>query len=158
MDVTDLIGALRREGALLAAAAERQALDAPVPTCPDWSVRDLVRHVAGVHRWATAIVTRARTEPFDPFAELEGHWPADDALVDWFRAGHLALVTALEQAPDELQCFAFLPAPSPRAFWARRQAHETGIHRADVEGASGPITPYQPDAAVAFSVTGVSER
>lgn len=149
MDFPDLIGALRREGALLPAAAERApSLDAAVPSCPDWNVRDLLRHVGGVHRWATAIVTRTRTEPFDPFAELEGHWPVDDALVDWFREGHLALVTALEQAPADLQCFAFLPAPSPRAFWARRQAHETGIHRADAEGAAGPITPYEADVAV----------
>jgi uncharacterized protein (TIGR03083 family) len=147
MDATEHIGVLQREGTLLAEAAERAPLDAPLPTCPDWTVRDLVRHIGGIHRWATAIVSRTRTERFDPFQELEGHWPADYALVDWFREGHLALVDALDSAPPDLQCFTFLPAPSPRAMWARRQAHETGIHRADVEGASGPITPYDPGVA-----------
>ena len=39
-----------------------------------------------------------------------------------------------------MRCFAFLPAPSPLAFWARRQAHETGIHRADVESAGFACT------------------
>jgi uncharacterized protein (TIGR03083 family) len=59
----------------------------------------------------------------------------------------MALVEALERASPDLQCFTFLPAPSGRAFWARRQAHETGIHRADAEWPSGLITPYDPEIA-----------
>lgn len=35
-----------------------------------------------------------------------------------------------------------MAAASPLAFWARRQCHETGIHRADAESTSGPITPF----------------
>ena len=30
--------------------------DAPVPTCPGWTVRDLLAHQGMVHRWATAVV------------------------------------------------------------------------------------------------------
>jgi uncharacterized protein (TIGR03083 family) len=148
MEVAGHIAALRREGELLGSAAHRGGLDAPVPTCPAWNLRDLVRHIGGIHRWAAAIVTRTRTGPFDPFVELEGHWPADADLIDWFTEGHSSLVRALEQAPADLDAFAFLPAPSPLAFWARRQAHETGIHRADAEAASGSITPYPLDMAV----------
>jgi hypothetical protein len=44
-------------------------------------------------------------------------------------------------------CFAFLPAPSPLAFWARRQTHETAIHRVDVESAACAITPVEPAQA-----------
>jgi hypothetical protein len=32
-----------------------------------------------------------------------------------------------------------MPAPSPLLFWARRQLHETAIHRMDAESATGAI-------------------
>jgi len=38
------IAALDADGALLAAAAERAGLDAPVPGCPLWKMRELLRH------------------------------------------------------------------------------------------------------------------
>lgn len=38
-------------------------LSATVPTCPEWSLRELVVHVGGSHRWAHEIVrTRAAEE------------------------------------------------------------------------------------------------
>ena len=43
--------------------------------------------------------------------------------------------------PD-LECWHFFDAPTPIAFWARRQAHETAIHRADVQSCTGAVTPY----------------
>ena len=43
----------------------------------------------------------------------------------------------LRSAPADLDCFTFLPAESARHFWARRQAHETAIHRVDAENAAG---------------------
>jgi hypothetical protein len=46
--------------ALLADAAEADLTD-PVPTCPGWTVADLLRHHGGVCRWATAIVRDGRT-------------------------------------------------------------------------------------------------
>jgi uncharacterized protein (TIGR03083 family) len=147
MDIAEHIAIVRREGELLASTAAHVDLDTVVPTCPGWTVRDLVRHVGGIHSWATALVSRERDKPFDPFVEMEGKWPADAALIDWFRHGHAALVRALETAPKDLECFTFLPAPSPLAFWARRQAHETGMHRADAESAAGSITPFAADQA-----------
>src|SRR5262249_34920297 len=102
-----------------------------------------------VHRWATAIVRDRLQRPDVP----EPVWPDDDELVSWFRDGCAALVGVLEGADADLDCFAFLPAPSPVHFWARRQAHETGIHRADAEGAVGLVTQF--DAGVA--VDGIEE-
>ncbi len=43
----------------MADAAGSTGPDAPVPSCPDWAVRDLVRHTGGVHRWATGVVADA---------------------------------------------------------------------------------------------------
>ncbi|MDQ1709157.1 MAG: hypothetical protein QOG49_542 [Frankiaceae bacterium] len=150
MEIERHIEALRAEGERLARAAGAAGLDAPVPTCPEWEVRDLIRHIGGVHRWATVFVAGGRTTPTSA-AEDEVIWgpqPSDESLLEWFAEGHRALVAALSAAPDALDCMTFLPAPSPRAFWARRQAHETAIHRADAESASGPITAVAADIAV----------
>jgi uncharacterized protein (TIGR03083 family) len=100
-------------------------------------VRDLVRHTGGVHRWAADIVSSASRDLDTEAGRAVGTGPPDDELLDWFLAGHAALVTALSEAPADLDAAAFLPAGSPLEFWARRQAHETAIHRVDAQGAGG---------------------
>lgn len=145
-----LIEVLAREGELLAETAERVGLAAPLPSCPGWEVRDLLAHLGFVHRWATGIVADQRVEPPGHVSEaavLADGPPAHD-LLPWFIQGHGSLVAALSGAPeDALRCWTFLPAPSPRAFWSRRQAHETAVHRADVELAGGAVHPFAADVA-----------
>jgi hypothetical protein len=88
MDVAEHIAALRLQGELLVTAAARSDLDTPVPTCPDWRLRDLVRHIGGVHRWAATFVVEARPRPMDEAeqAKVMDTWPPDDGgLVGWFR-------------------------------------------------------------------------
>jgi uncharacterized protein (TIGR03083 family) len=150
MEVGDHIEQLRIQGELLAAAAERTDLDTPIPTTPEWRMRDLVRHMGDVHRWAGAHVARGRLKPIgkDELAEVAGPLPDDPGLIEWFREGHAGLIRTLEEADPAVRCWSFLPAPSPLAFWARRQAHETGIHRADAESPGGRLTPFSTDMAV----------
>ncbi|GAA0583414.1 maleylpyruvate isomerase family mycothiol-dependent enzyme [Streptomyces crystallinus] len=151
MDTADLINTLDREGRLLADAAGAAGTGAPVPTCPDWRVRDLLRHTGTVHRWAAAYLTEGHTSfrPSGAEPDLDG-----EELLGWFRQGHRALVDALTGAPKDLECWQFMPAPSPLAFWARRQAHETAVHRADAESAGGgAFTVAEPE----FAVDGIDE-
>ncbi len=151
MEIPAHIDALRDEGVRMAATVALADPGGGVPSCPDWTVRDLVRHTGGVHRWATGYVTSGRTEP--SHAELDevvGTWPADADLAAWLAQGCSDLVAALVVAPDDLLCWTFLPAPSPRAMWARRQAHETAIHRVDAELALGAavtgfVAPFAAD-------------
>jgi len=155
VEVAEYAAELRVEGERLGSAAASAGLEAPVPTCPGWVVRDLVRHVGGVHRWATDIVATPRTEPWD--VELDvvvGAWPADQELLDWFAQGHAALLAALMHADPQLACWTFLAAPSPLAMWARRQAHETAMHRVDAELARGAaVTPF----SAGFADDGIDE-
>jgi uncharacterized protein (TIGR03083 family) len=151
MDVPSMIDVLRTEGQLLGDAAARAELTTPVPTCPGWAVRDLLLHVGGVHRWAATVVGEARTGPVDvdqPY-DVADELPHDEVLLDWYRTGHAELVHTLEKAPADLECWAFLPAPSALSFWARRQAHETTVHRVDADSATGPGTsaPVPADLA-----------
>lgn len=154
MDIATHLAALRRDGTDLADAAGKAGLDAPVPSCPGWQVRDLVAHVGGVHRWAASYVTTGRREPYSEGRE-EAFFdaPGDAGLLAWFRAGHAALADAIEAADPGLDCYTFFAAPSPRRFWARRQAHETAVHRVDAQLAAGLAAPI--DAG--FAADGVAE-
>jgi uncharacterized protein (TIGR03083 family) len=155
MDVSELVEALDDQGQLLAKAASGGDLDLGVPTCPGWNLRDLLLHVGQVHRWATTYVAQARAEPLTDDEEkvLFSEIPSDERIVEWFRNGHESLCDALRAAPADLACWSFLPAPSPLAFWARRQAHETAIHRGDAEQCFGALTPFDPG----FAANGVDE-
>jgi uncharacterized protein (TIGR03083 family) len=155
MEITEHISAIQRDGTLLAEAARRAGLDADVPSCPGWRVRDLLRHQSYVHRWAAGYVANRHPDrvPRMTEAELLAAGPDDAGLIDWFVAGHEALVGTLRGAEPGLECWSFLPAPSPLAFWARRQAHETAIHRVDAELAAGSVTPFPAD----FAADGIDE-
>ncbi len=128
------IDALRAEGPRLVAAVDAAGPDAPVPTCPGWVVRDLAWHLGGVHRWATGVITGGLAEPWN--AELDqvvGQWPDDADLSAWLAGGLAALVDTLASAAPDVDCWTFLAAPSPLAMWARRQVHETVVHRVDAQ-------------------------
>ncbi|MFE6099260.1 maleylpyruvate isomerase family mycothiol-dependent enzyme [Streptomyces laurentii] len=141
------IDALEAAGRALVQASATAGLDAEVATCPGWQVRHLLRHMTKVHRWAAATVSGRRTSyhPAGADTELDG-----DALLAYVREGHALLVGALRDAPEDLECWTFLPVPSPLAFWARRQAYETLVHRADAASALGPLdAPGLVDPALA---------
>ena len=145
-----------------AAAARRGAWEAPVAACPAWNLRDLVRHLGEIHLWAAANVAQRpgatidlddRSELATSWPDLAVFWPNDDDLIDWYLQTNANLVHALESAPPDLQAETFLPAPSPLAMWARRQAHETSIHRYDAEKVTGETTEFDP----VLAADGVSE-
>jgi uncharacterized protein (TIGR03083 family) len=120
-------------------------MDTAVPGCPGWDVDALLRHIGDVHRWAAAIVrervqSRLRRDHQGPFGR--------DALLAWYREGYCGLVDALEGTTPEESFWFWGPGPNALAFWARRQANETAVHRCDAESARGPITPLGTADAV----------
>jgi uncharacterized protein (TIGR03083 family) len=155
MEIAEHVNALRREGEWLADAAERTGLDAPVPPCAPWQVKDLLRHTGYVHRWAARHINECPDQIIDgPSEEEILSGGADDArLLAWFRDGHARLAQTLATADPAVACATFMPAPSPLAFWARRQAHETAIHRADADSAAGTIPEYE----AGFAADGIDE-
>ncbi len=161
MEIAEHITAVGQEAKLLAQAAEQGGLDVDIPTCPGWDMRELLRHLSEIHLWAAAHVAQPHDKPWvDDLAELAVFWPDlgifwpdDNELIDHYLATNANLVDALESAPLDVESFTFLPAPTPLAMWARRQAHETAIHRFDAENAAGIATEF--DAA--FAADGIDE-
>ena len=120
----------------------------PIPTCPEWTLRQLVTHVGRAHRWA-AEITRTRSEAFIPFREVpDGKLPDDRAEQRaWLRAGAARIVDAVREAGTDL-VWSFT-GPVPAGFWIRRMAHETLVHRADAQLAAGAEPESLIEAEVA---------
>jgi uncharacterized protein (TIGR03083 family) len=138
MDIDQQIERIRVDGEALARAAEAGSLDARVPGCPDWDVELLLRHIGDVHRWAATIVRDRSPQRLQ--RDFEG--PAGrDELLAWYRDGCRALIETLLAGSAEDTFWFWGPAPNALAFWARRQANETAVHRCDAESARGSITP-----------------
>lgn len=138
---------------LLRSALDGADLDARVPTCPDWTLRRLVGHLGGAHRWAAELVRTRATGPV-PGEAVPGYGGPDgagtgnaspEALDAWLAEGAELLVETLRNTDPDT--YVWSPFNDPRAaFVARRMAHETALHRADVclsVGAAYTLAPEQ---------------
>jgi uncharacterized protein (TIGR03083 family) len=124
--------------------ADRAGLEARVPTCPDWTVLDLVAHQGMVHRWAAALLRGERPTDEEVAAYETSGRESEDPLA-WLGRGAAALGEAVTLAPADVAAPVFLnDAPAAREFWARRQCHETTIHAVDALAASLGRAP-RPD-------------
>ncbi|MBB4933340.1 uncharacterized protein (TIGR03083 family) [Lipingzhangella halophila] len=153
----DYVATLTKSGAALRDAANDAGLRATVPTCPDWTVTDLVVHQGTVHRWATAHL-RGDSDHDTTASHAEGMAAPDP--VSWFSAGLDTLVETLHATPDDAEAAVFLrDAPPPRRFWARRQAHETTMHSVDALSAALGRWPTHSDAKIApdLAADGIDE-
>jgi uncharacterized protein (TIGR03083 family) len=139
----DELAQLAVEGeALIAAATD---LAAPVPTCPGWSIGDLLEHVGRVHGW---VVSCLRADPTTSvLLRDEPDGPTGAQRVDWYRSMHRTLLEELERAARCPKVAGPSGPTSPR-FWSRRQAHETSVHRWDAEHALSTPRPIEADWAI----------
>jgi uncharacterized protein (TIGR03083 family) len=130
----------------LATLVDGADLTRTVPTCPDWTLRQLATHVGRAHRWAAEIVATRSTQGI-PFREApDGRIPDDPAQhAPWLRAGAARVVEVVREAGSDL-VWAF-EGLHPASFWGRRMAHETAVHRADAELAAGRDAGIEPDIA-----------
>jgi uncharacterized protein (TIGR03083 family) len=153
MQISDYIGYVATEGDAFADAADQGDLDVEISACEGWDMRALVRHLGLIHLWAAGNVAFPSDDWLDAddipdmaryWPELGSSWPSDDELVSWYRATKANLVSVLESAPADHQCFSFLPAPTPVTMWSRRQASEIAIHRFDAEHARGVPSRFDP--------------
>ncbi|MFJ4960928.1 maleylpyruvate isomerase family mycothiol-dependent enzyme [Streptomyces sp. NPDC088729] len=124
-------------------------LTATVPTCPDWTLRELAVHLGGAHRWVGEIV-RTRAQDDVPEDRVPGGaGPAEDgpaALDAWLAEGASAVVAALREAGPDTGVWTW-SWQRRTAFWARRVTHETVVHRADAALTAGAPYAVAPEVA-----------
>jgi uncharacterized protein (TIGR03083 family) len=121
-----------------------------VPTCPDWSLEQLVRHMGGALRWVDALV-RTRAQDNIPEGRIPLHGgPAaegDPAALDaWLAETGALVVGALREAGPDTKVWGWAGVLDT-GFWARRMTHEITVHRADATLAAGLPYEVAPDVA-----------
>ena len=106
-------------------------LSVTVPTTPDWTLGQLLRHVGGNLRSVETAV-RTGTAVTEPERQVPDHGgPAGDDPAAMAKAGPDAQAQVWQ-------------VRWPAAAWARRAANDLVVHRADAAARSGPTTPWPP--------------
>ncbi|HLU45530.1 MAG TPA: maleylpyruvate isomerase family mycothiol-dependent enzyme [Natronosporangium sp.] len=153
------LSALRTEAEATRLAFEEAVLSesglaVAVPSCPGWTMQDLVHHLAGIYLWVRSHVSRGVTSrpESDPRETLE-ELPTGAAAIQWWADEHARLLTLLEALDPQMPAWNWAPAPKQAWFWQRRMAHETAVHRWDAQMALGKAEPIPTKLAA----DGVSE-
>lgn len=151
MEKKDYLEAIAANSERFAAAVRSAGYDARVPTCPEWTVTNLVEHQSGVHRWVTMLFeTRAQSMPN---REDVPRPPEGTDWLEWFEAGVPGLLAVLETAGPDNPIWNWLEGgPADSGFWPRRMAHEIVIHRADAESAAGWDSVVEPPELAADGI------
>jgi hypothetical protein len=132
----DTATALQAIGDDAAALLEAALLDpgVPVPHCAPWDAGHLVRHQGGIFAWMAAIVSAGeRVSRRDLPAAPE----ADDEVPAWYRRELAGVLDVFADADPAATTWTFSATGNRRvAWWHRRLAVETAVHRWDAQHAA----------------------
>lgn len=144
VDYGRLLDVLDIEVELMAAAAHGVEQATPVPGCPGLTVGETVRHVGSVYRHVYAWLQDGRRP-----AQWQRAPASGETLEGFLRTGSRSLVTHLADHPAGQFCPTWWWEDETYGFWRRRMAHETTVHRVDVQAASrAAISPIDRDLAL----------
>ncbi|MEU3792331.1 maleylpyruvate isomerase family mycothiol-dependent enzyme [Streptomyces fructofermentans] len=142
-----------RSAALRAEFAASPDPGVRVPSCPDWSLGDLVEHLTGVHRfWADTVEAGpAGRPPAEASAEAPADAPASADLLDRSVVATERLVAVLRSAGPAAGCWTWwgdADVPMTSGAVARHQVHEAAVHAFDAQLAAGAPQPVPASVAL----------
>ncbi|SNY67370.1 maleylpyruvate isomerase family mycothiol-dependent enzyme [Paractinoplanes atraurantiacus] len=142
MDFPDLLRLIdERATAFRTAVAAAPTLDAPVPTCPGWTLADLVTHLAnGRRKWASIIAAGPADAPPPQPSE-----PAD------LTEATQQLLEALREAGPDRGCWGWWEdsqSPLTAGAAARHQVQEIAVHTYDAQLTIGAPQPLPTAVAL----------
>ena len=143
-DTDAYIAATEREGGAVSAVAAAGDLDAPVPSCPRWSLQKLVGHLGWVYNWVSEHIEHRSPTMLN--RDDVPRPPAGDAVIDWYAATHARVLAALRDVDPAEEIWGWAGI-NTGAFWHKRLAHESLIHRWDAENAVGEPGGLDSDLA-----------
>ncbi|MFB9473122.1 maleylpyruvate isomerase family mycothiol-dependent enzyme [Nonomuraea salmonea] len=148
--MTDYLAKIEAETTRLAALSGD--LSVPVPTCPGWTIADLVTHVGRLHRWTAHVLgnqAQERIWSFQVPTGLPEGVPGDAA---WLTAGAGEMLETLRATDPSTPVWSW--GPEKRAsWWPRRMFFELLIHRVDAELALG----VDPEIPAETAIDGIEE-
>jgi uncharacterized protein (TIGR03083 family) len=148
MEYAEHIEAVERETGAFARALMKGDADAQVPTCPEWKLIDLAKHVGNVMGFWSHVLCDGTGRPKPEFPEEVGPAPTM-----WFTTIASALVGELKATPPDTEVWTWSPNDKSARFAGRRMAHEVAIHRYDAQSAVGAPTGVEP----ALAADGIEE-
>lgn len=142
-----------RSVAFRAAVASAPSLDVRVPTCPEWTLRDLVQHLGGVHRrWAANVAAGPADAPAQTAFEGAPAVPRErEALLAWSAESTEQLLGALREAGPDRGCWTWWAgsqSPQTSGAVARHQVQEATVHTYDAQITLGAPQPLPEEAAL----------
>ncbi|MFE0459517.1 maleylpyruvate isomerase family mycothiol-dependent enzyme [Kitasatospora sp. NPDC058965] len=149
---SDHQAAVAAETARFVAVVRDADLTTEVPSCPGWTLTDLVRHAGSVHRWFARLLEQRIQQP-PTSREVDLQLPADPAdYPDWLARSAEVAARAFAGTEADAAMWAW-GADQHARFWARRMLFETLVHRVDAELALGLV----PAVDGALAADGVDE-
>ncbi len=147
-----------RSTAFRAAIAAAPSLDLPVPTCPEWTLADLVQHIGeGRRRWAATVAAGPDATSRTP-AQGDAVAPQEpEAVLAWLAGSTELLLAALREAGPDQGCFTGwgnTQTPHTAGGVARHQVQEIAVHTYDAELTVGE----SPSLPLEVALDGVEEN
>jgi len=143
-----------RSTAFRAAVAFAPSLDVQVPTCPGWTLFDLVQHLGVGRRKAAAIVAAGPADAPPAKSTWDGGRavPRDrEALLAWLAESMEQLASALREAGPDRGCWTWWgrsQSPQTSGAVARHQIHEVAVHTYDAQLTVGAPQPLPDEVAL----------
>jgi uncharacterized protein (TIGR03083 family) len=141
-----------RATAFRAAIASAPSLDVQVPSCPEWTLSDLVQHLgAGRRRWATIVAAGPDAGPPPKPTGALATAQDREALLAWLAAATQELLDALQESGPDRGCWTpWGPTQLTNTCGsvARHQAQEIAVHTYDAQLAVGAPQPLPAEAAL----------
>ena len=143
MEINEFLLAFDRDSAAFVDACEVAGLTASVPSCPGWTVADLLWHLTEVYDFWMTMVTEQRTS-------WEGYErpprPVDEALAAMCRRRRDDLLTTMSAADPAMPTWTW-SNDKTAGFVIRRMTQETAVHLWDATEAAGMVNPIEPTLA-----------
>lgn len=105
-----------------------------------WTMHELVAHLGAVYSMVAAAVA---AQGGAPEVGDERHAPEGDAINAWFGERRTAVLAALSDAAPDDRAWTFA-GEATMAWWMRRMASETGVHRWDAEAGTTRLADIAP--------------
>jgi uncharacterized protein (TIGR03083 family) len=143
-----------RTGAFRAAIATAPDLGVRVPTCPEWTLFDLARHIgAGRRTWAGTVGAGPDADGPARLTASEDTDPPQEraALDDWLAESVRRLVDALREAGPDRACWTWWDtsqSPLTCGAVARHQLQQIAVHTYDAQLAVGDPRPLPDEIAL----------
>jgi uncharacterized protein (TIGR03083 family) len=123
-------------------------LDAAVPTCPGWTVRDALVHTGSVFSHKVRCMRVGRPQDTSEWDQGPAEGADLETTLAWFRERRDELLAELESRDPDEEVWTWHEDHQDVAFWQRRMAQEAAVHRVDVESGTGSESPVDHDLAV----------